>query len=85
MEQAARRALRLFFRRSQATTTRERTSAIEAAITLTSISTSTSSPHSRGGGGHLRGFDYAAQLLLDQAKALYRYWPEVEVGDRLFA
>ena len=41
-------------------------------------------PHGGGGGGDLRGFDYAAQLLLDQAKALYRYWPEVEVGDRLF-
>ena len=25
------------------------------------------------------------QLVLDQAKALYRYWPDVEVGDRLFA
>lgn len=37
-----------------------------------------------GGGGDVRGFDYAAQLVLDQAKALYRYWPDVEVGDRLF-
>ena len=37
-----------------------------------------------GGGGDLHGFDYAAQLVLDQAKALYRYWPDVEVGDRLF-
>jgi hypothetical protein len=25
------------------------------------------------------------QLVLDQAKAIYRYWPDVEVGDRLFA
>ena len=37
------------------------------------------------GSGDLRGFDYAAQLIFDQAKALYRYWPDVEVGDRLFA
>ena len=37
-----------------------------------------------GGGGDRHGLDYAAQLVLDQAKALYRYWPEVEVGDRLF-
>ena len=41
-------------------------------------------PNGGGGGGDLRGFDYAAQLVLDQAKALYRYWPDVEVGDRLF-
>jgi hypothetical protein len=33
----------------------------------------------------LRGFDFAAQHVLDQAKALYRYWPDVEIGDRLFA
>ena len=39
---------------------------------------------SGGGGGDLRGFDYAAQLVLEQAKALHRYWPDVEVGDRLF-
>ena len=38
----------------------------------------------RGGGGDRVGVDYAAQLVLDQAKALYRYWPDVEVGDRLF-
>jgi type I restriction enzyme R subunit len=37
-----------------------------------------------GGGGDVRGFDSAAQLVLDQAKALYRYWPDVEVGDQLF-
>ena len=36
-----------------------------------------------GGGGELTGLDYAAQLVLDQAKALYRYWPDVE--DALFA
>lgn len=36
------------------------------------------------GGGGLVGFDYAAQLVLDQAKSLYRYWPDVEVGDQLF-
>jgi type I restriction enzyme R subunit len=37
-----------------------------------------------GGGGDAHGLDHAAQRVLDQAKALYRYWPEVEVGDRLF-
>ncbi len=37
-----------------------------------------------GGGGGLAGFDYAAQLVLDQAKSLYRYWPDVDVGDQLF-
>lgn len=35
----------------------------------------------RDGGG---GVDYAAQRVLDQAKALYRYWPDTEVDDRLF-
>jgi len=43
--------------------------------------------HGGGGrdhGGDLYGIDQVAQLVLDQAKALYRYWPEVEVGDRLF-
>jgi type I restriction enzyme R subunit len=39
-------------------------------------------PPRRGGGG---GIDDAAQLVLDQAKALYRYWPDVEADDRLFA
>jgi type I restriction enzyme R subunit len=42
-------------------------------------------PRPNGGGGELAGYDYAAQLVLDQARALYRYWPDVEVGDRLFA
>jgi hypothetical protein len=37
------------------------------------------------GGGEARRLDHAAQPVLDQAKALYGYWPEVEVGDRLFA
>ena len=37
-----------------------------------------------GGGGDVGGLEYAAQLVFDQAKALYRYWPEVEVGDRPF-
>jgi type I restriction enzyme R subunit len=42
-------------------------------------------PKSDGSGaGDSHGFDHAAQLVLDQAKALYRYWPDVEVGDRLF-
>lgn len=35
-----------------------------------------------GGGGEARDVNHYAQLVLDQAKALYRYWPEVE--DRLF-
>jgi type I restriction enzyme R subunit len=39
---------------------------------------------SQDGGGGLAGFEYAAQLVLDQAKSLYRYWPDVDVGDRLF-
>lgn len=39
---------------------------------------------SADGGGGLAGFDYAAQLVLDQAKSLYRYWPDVDVGDQLF-
>ena len=38
-----------------------------------------------GGGGDRHDLDYAAQLIFDQAKALYRYWPDVDVGDRLFA
>lgn len=36
-----------------------------------------------GGGGRARHLDEAAQLVLDQAKALYRRWPEVEIGDSL--
>jgi hypothetical protein len=36
-------------------------------------------PSADGGGGlRLRG-----QLVLDQAKSLYRYWPDVDVGDQL--
>jgi hypothetical protein len=27
--------------------------------------------------------DWAAGLILDQAKALYRYWPEIGRGDGL--
>jgi type I restriction enzyme R subunit len=42
-------------------------------------------PDVGGGGASSTGFNDAAQLVLDQAKALYRYWPDVEVGDRLFA
>lgn len=41
-------------------------------------------PPAPAGDGGDHGVDYAAQLVLDQAKALYRYWPDVEVGDRLF-
>lgn len=33
------------------------------------------------GGRRARRLDNAAQLVLDQAKALYRYWPEVRVGE----
>ena len=39
-------------------------------------------PAATSGGGGDHGVDYAAQIVLDQARALYRYWPEV--GDRLF-
>lgn len=38
-------------------------------------------PTAAGGGG---GIDEAAQTVLEQAKALYRYWPDVDVGDQLF-
>jgi type I restriction enzyme R subunit len=36
---------------------------------------------SAGGGGRRRQLDEAAQLVLEQAKALYRRWPEVEIGE----
>jgi hypothetical protein len=36
-----------------------------------------------GGGSGADPISYYTQLVLDQAKSLYRYWPEV--GDRLFA
>ncbi len=36
-----------------------------------------------GGGGDGHDLNHYTQLVLDQAKELYRYWPEVE--DRLFA
>ena len=36
-----------------------------------------------GGGGGSNGLEYAAQLVLDQAKVLYRSWPEIGVGDSL--
>lgn len=42
----------------------------------------TSLPVMAGGGG-ADAVTYYTQLVLDQAKELYRYWPEVE--DRLFA
>lgn len=41
-------------------------------------------PPRPGAGGGERPLDHAAQVVLDQAKALYRYWPDVEIGDRLF-
>jgi len=40
-------------------------------------------PKSAGGGGEPRDLNHFTQLVLDQAKSLYRYWPEV--GDQLFA
>jgi hypothetical protein len=36
-----------------------------------------------GGGGDTSPMDYFAQAIFEQAKALYRYWPEVDDG-RLF-
>jgi type I restriction enzyme R subunit len=44
-------------------------------------------PSSRGGGGRRvrNGLDQAAQLVLDQAKVLYRSWPEIGVGDSVIA
>jgi type I restriction enzyme R subunit len=36
-----------------------------------------------GGGGRPTDLDYYTDLILDQARDMYRYWPEV--GDRLFA
>jgi type I restriction enzyme, R subunit len=36
-----------------------------------------------GGGGPPHDLDYYTSLILDQARSIYRYWPEV--GDRLFA
>jgi type I restriction enzyme, R subunit len=36
-----------------------------------------------GGGGDPAPLDYFAQVVYEQAKTLYRYWPEV-LGDRLF-
>ena len=35
-----------------------------------------------GGAGH--DLNHYAQLVLEQAKELYRYWPDVDVGDHLF-
>jgi hypothetical protein len=36
-----------------------------------------------GGSGPSHDLDYYTDLILDQARDMYRYWPEV--GDRLFA
>jgi type I restriction enzyme, R subunit len=38
-------------------------------------------PAGASGGGRGRQLDEAAQLVLEQAKALYRRWPEVEIGE----
>ena len=40
--------------------------------------------HGEGGSGG-RGLEQAAQLVLDQAKVLYRSWPEIGFGDSLLA
>lgn len=40
-------------------------------------------PAGGGAGGGGRRLDHAAQLVLDQARVLYRYWPDVEVGEPL--
>jgi type I restriction enzyme R subunit len=42
-------------------------------------------PTPNGGNGDAHSLDYAANLLYDQARELYRYWPEVDAGDQLFA
>jgi type I restriction enzyme R subunit len=39
-------------------------------------------PTPAGGGGDAHDLNYYAQVVLEQAKALYRYWPDVD--DRLF-
>jgi hypothetical protein len=45
--------------------------------------TTTGNPAGGGGGSTGDQLNLLTNLILDQAKALYRYWPEVE--DRLFA
>jgi hypothetical protein len=35
---------------------------------------------SGGGGGDLAPMDHFSQLIYEQAKVLYRYWPEVDDG-----
>lgn len=42
-------------------------------------------PVPNGGNGDAHSLDDAADLLYDQARELYRYWPEVDVGEQLFA
>ncbi len=37
-----------------------------------------------GGGGGGDDLNHFTQLVLDQAKELWRYWPDVDVGDQLF-
>jgi hypothetical protein len=51
---------------------------------VTAASLQTSPPGGDAIGGLKHGFDRAAQALLDQAKSLCRYWPEIGVGDQLF-
>jgi hypothetical protein len=43
---------------------------------------STKPPVLPPGGGSVQDINHFAQLVLDQAKTLYRYWPDVE--GRLF-
>jgi type I restriction enzyme R subunit len=40
-------------------------------------------PPKVSGGGGGRGIDWAADAVLDQAKLLYRYWPEIGGGEPL--
>jgi type I restriction enzyme R subunit len=37
-----------------------------------------------GGGGDGHDLNHYTQLVLEQAKELWRYWPDVDVGDQLF-
>jgi hypothetical protein len=51
-------------------------------LEISSASTNTSRRLRRLGEGSVQDINHFAQLVLDQAKTLYRYWPDVE--GRLF-